>query len=232
MLISLKTDELHCFLNSQLTFHFPDINNPIKFNDKAIKSSFSESLERLEYCFSHIAVRGYHREEQVYFNHLHLDQYSQFLYFFSNSLWKNTQQDDLCSRIVLLNRCLSGCWFSYKGNFPNIFILVHPVGSVIGHLNVKFSDYLVVLQNVTINGVSDCSLNLGKGLFLAAGAQIIGGGSIGDRVSIGANTTVRLPNIDNDKIVYRDDSTGVITIKSNQKNTPMAQSYFYDDLSQ
>lgn len=103
--------------------------------------------------------------------------------FFSNSLWRLTENEELCSKLILLNRDLSGCWFSFKATLPDIFILVHPVGSVIGHRNVTFSDYLVILQNVTINGLPDSSLKLGKGLFMGAGAKIIGGGQIGNRVA-------------------------------------------------
>lgn len=160
-----------------------------------------------------------------YFNHLNMDQYSQFLYYFSNALWRRGGNEDVCSKLVLLNRELSGCWFSYKGKLPDIFILMHPVGSVIGHKNVVFSDYLVIMQNITINGTTS-ELKLGQALFIGAGAKIIGGGVIGDRVSIGANTLVRNPQIQNDYIIYQDTDTGIVTQAANKKDSCFAQKYF------
>lgn len=161
-----------------------------------------------------------------YFNHLNMDQYSQFLYYFSNAIWGRGGNEDICSKLVLLNRELSGCWISYKGKLPDIFILMHPVGSVIGHRNVAFSDYLVIMQNITINGTTS-ELKLGQALFIGAGVKIIGGGVIGDRVSIGANTLVRNPHIQDDYIVYQDTGTGIVTQKVNQKDYCFAEKYFY-----
>ena len=196
------------------------------------KRAFDEALERVEFCFSHVRVRGYsienHGVRQTFFNHLNSDQYSQFLYYFSNSLWKTGGDTDICSKLILLNRDLHGCWFSYKGTFPDIFLLYHPVGSVIGHNNVKFSDYLVILQNVTINA-SPTPLDLGKYLFLGAGAKIIGGGKIGDCVSVGANTLVKNPNIPDNFLIYQDINTGIVTQSSNKKHVCYAQEYYYAD---
>lgn len=179
MKLSLSIEDLQNYIAWQLEYRFPDRKSFLDFKEAHNKKAFMEALERMEYCFSHITVRGYNvmenGVERPFFNHLHSDQYSQFLYYFSNSLWKGEGNTDLCSKLILLNRDLNGCWFSYKGSLPDIFLLVHPVGSVIGHINVKFSDFLVIMQNVTING-SYVPLELGEYLFLGAGAKIIGGG--------------------------------------------------------
>lgn len=230
MILSLDKDELQNYLIWQIDYRFPDRKSHFDFHDHMIAKAFDEGLERTENCFNHISIRGYEKDGECYFNHLHMDQYSQFLYFFSNSLWKLTDNQELCSKLILLNRDMSGCWFSYKADFPDIFALVHPVGTVIGHVNVEFSDYLMILQNVTINSLPDTTLKLGKGLLLAAGAKIIGGGYIGDRVSIGAGTTVKNPNVPDDYIVYRDDVTGAIVQKPNNKTNCFVQDYFKDML--
>lgn len=237
MELSLSKKELQDYIARQLEFRFPDRKSCMDFKDLINVRAFDEALQRMEYCFKYITVKGYSIFDeyrggvQTFFNHLHSDQYSQFLYFFSNSLWRMGGDLDLCSKLILLNRELHGCWFSYKGNFPDIFLLVHPVGSVIGHVNVKFSDYLVILQNVTINGTKT-SLELGKYLFLGAGARIIGGGKIGDKVSIGANTLVRNPNISNDCLVYQDVKTGIITQNCNKQGTCFAErNYFRKNLN-
>ncbi len=165
--------------------------------------------------------------KQSFFNHLHSDQYAQFLYFFSNSLWKMDGNPDLCSKLILLNRDLHGCWFSYKGNLPDIFLLVHPLGSILGNKNVKYSNYLVVLQNVTINGNEE-PLELGEYLFCGTGSKIIGSGKIGNRVSIGANALIRNPNIQDDFITYQDVKTGMIMQTHNRKEICFARKYYFD----
>ena len=220
MKLSLDKEELQYYVSRQLEYRFPDKKSILNFEEPINKKSFEEALERVEYCFQHIMVRGYSVVEKgdknTFFHHLNSDQYSQFLYYFSNSLWKNGGNPDLCSKLILLNRDLSGCWFSYKAKLPDIFVLIHPVGSVLGNKNIEYSDYLVVLQNITING-SNIPLKLGKYLFMGAGSKIIGGGGIGDCVSIGVNTVVRNPNIPDNCVVYQDVCTGMITQRPNRK---------------
>lgn len=214
MRISISVEELQYFVARQLECRFPDRKSFLDFKDSLTKKAFDEGLDRAEYCYSHIKVRGYFVEDRgvqhTFFNHLNSDQYAQFLYYFSNSLWKAEGNPDLCSKLILLNRDLNGSWFSYKANLPDIFILVHPVGSVIGNRNVQYSDYLVIMQNVTING-SDIPLKLGKYLFLGSGSKIMGGGTIGNCVSVGANTLVRNPNISDNFLIYQDVKTGIVT---------------------
>lgn len=211
MELSLQKTELKEYLKRQLYLHFPDDNIEKEFQDSDIDRAMDQGLERLEYCFKHINLPSYSNEDgQTYFSHLHSDQYSQFLYYFSNSLWKISQNKTVCDKIVCLNKCLNGMFYSYKGNLPNIFFVSHPVGTVLG--NARYSDYMVVLQNVTVNtgGI------LGKGLFLSAGAKIIGDKAIGDRVSVGVNVTIYNQEIPNDRVVYND-SRGNLIIQKRKK---------------
>lgn len=113
-------------------------------------------------------LRNYRAENgEACFSHLHSDQYSQFLYFLSNSLWNLSGNTILCSKIINLNKYLNGMFYSYKCRLPEIFLFAHPVGSIIG--NASYSDGLVVFQNVTINTGDDARgvvlLNLGKVFF-------------------------------------------------------------------
>ena len=175
MVLSLEKSEFKNYLIRQTENTFPDGNTKKEFSDLKFDAAFEEALQRCEKCFSHIKVRNYQKNGNPLLNYLHLDQYSTFLYYLSNSLWKMSANKSLCDKLGLLNRSLSSCWFSYKCNLPDIFLLTHPVGSVIGNTNVTYSDFLVIMQNVTINGASDTKLDIGKGVFLGAGCKIIGG---------------------------------------------------------
>lgn len=225
MQLSLNKDELKRYVKNQLDVFFPDGHS---MEGKDIDIAFELGLERLEYCFKHLSFPAYCDDMgQTYFSHLHADQYGQFLYYFSNSLWKTSENKGICDKLMYLNRVLNNFFFSYKGKLPDIFFLGHPVGTVLG--NAVYSDFLVVLQNVTINTSADPDGNpapvLGKGLFLGAGAKIIGNKKVGDRVSVSVDTVVYDKEIPDDKIVITNDR-GEILVKDRKKEKCMAQNYF------
>lgn len=225
MILSLSTSDLKDYLGRQITHFFPD---QYVFNGADIDRAFSLSLERLENCFKYITFPTYSDEKgQTFFSHLHADQYAQFLYFFSNSLWEQSENKPICDKVIYLNRILNNFFFSYKGKLPDVFFLGHPVGAILG--NAAYSDYLVVFQNVTINtsNAEDGSAapKLGKGLFLGSGAQIIGNKPIGDRVSIGVDAVVYNKEILDDSVVIKNE-LGEVIVQTRKKETCMAQNYF------
>lgn len=225
MVLSLKKEELKGYLCSQIDTFFPD---KYRFVGQDIDQAFELALERLENCFKEITFPAYSDESgQTYFSYLHADQYAQFLYYFSNSLWSISENKPICDKIMYLNRMLNNFFFSYKGKLPDHFFLGHPIGTIIG--NAVYSDYLVIFQNVTINTSNDEYGNpapiLGKGLFLATGAKVIGNKKIGDRVSIGVDTVVYNQEIDDDKVVITS-SEGRTIVKDREKELCFAQNYF------
>ena len=102
---------------------------------------------------------------------------------------------------------------------PNIFLLNHPVGSIIG--NAIYSDGLCISQNVTINTHTDKDKNLdlylGKGVYLSPGAKIIGNAKIGDRVSIGVNAIVYNEEIQDDMVVVNENGKNIIRKRKKEK---------------
>ena len=229
MNLSLSKEELKAYLASQLDFFFPDTH---KMQGKDVDVAFSTGLDRLENCFKHLTAPAFCTDDgQTHFSHLHADQYAQFLYFFANSLWTSAQNKPLCDKVMYLNRILNNFMLSYKCKLPNIFFFGHPIGAVLG--NAVYSDYLVVFQNVTINTSSSVdgepAPRLGKGLFMGAGAKIIGNKTIGDRVSISVDTVVYNQEVSDDKVVITDKNGGII-IKDRNKDKCFAQNYFRDEI--
>ena len=221
---SMGTAELMTYIGRQMDHFFPD---QYPFIGQDIDSAFHEALDRTEFCFRHISLPAYCQNGIASFSHLHSDQYSQFLFFLSNSLWKRSANKPICDKLILLNKLLNGMFYSYKCLLPNIFLFGHPVGTIIG--NAVYSDFLVIFQNVTVNTDTDDQGNpapeLGKGLFLAAGAKIIGNKRIGDRVSIGVDALVHQTEIPDDSVVIRAND-GVVQIQPRKKHQCMAQKYF------
>lgn len=225
MELLLPKDELKSYMKAQLDTFFPDGHS---MKGKDIDIAFDLGLERLENCFKYLTFPAYCDDKgQTYFSHLHADQYAQFLYYFSNSLWSVSNNKPICDKLMYLNRTLNNFFFSYKGKLPDIFFLGHPIGTILG--NAVYDDFLVVFQNVTVNTAEDNEGNpapiLGKGLFLGAGAKIIGNKKVGDRVSISVDTVVYNQKIPDDKVVITD-ADGKTLITDRKKPTCMAQNYF------
>lgn len=222
MILSLSRDELFNYVTKQADTYFPD-NRTAEGDRRA----FDLALERLEYCFMQIKTKGYQDKGQASFYHLHMDQYSQFLYYYANSIWKLDGNKNFADKLILLNRALCGMWCSYKNNLPNIFLFMHAVGSVIG--NAFYSDYLVVLQNVTVNTMCDnngnLSLYIGKGTFLSAGASVIGNSNIGDWCTLGVGSVLRNRPLASGQLAYHDEN-GALRIKA-YDNKKIISSYFY-----
>lgn len=187
MEISLNSSELKTYIGNQLDSFFPD---KYRFKGEDVDRAFCLALERLEYCYKFIVVPAYNHNGQTFFSHLHGDQYSQFLYYLSNSLWTISENKPICDKIIQLNRLLSGMFYSYKAGLPDIFYWSHPIGTVLG--NAPYGNFFSCRQNCTVaTQVGDNQKSFGKGLYLGAGAQILTMDiEIGDRVVVGAGTTV------------------------------------------
>lgn len=110
--------------------------------------------------------------------------------------------------------------------------MAHPVGTIIG--NAVYSDFLVIFQNVTINTDQkedgSPAPELGKGLFLGAGAKIIGNKPVGDCVSIGVDAVVYNREIPDNSVVIKNEQ-GVVEVKERKKPNCMAQNYFNVDIN-
>ena len=225
MELQLKKSELKEYLGKQLDYFFPD-NYKMQGGD--IDAAFELGLERLEKCFKCITFPAYSNEQgETFFSHLHGDQYSQFLYYFSNSLWNISENKVICDKVLNLNRLLNGFFLSYKCKLPDYFFLGHPVGSIIG--NALYNDYLVIFQNVTINTAQSedggPAPTIGRGVFFGAGSKVIGNKKVGNRVSLGVDTMVYDVEIPDDSVVMKNE-IGKTIIKQRIKETCMAQNYF------
>lgn len=217
MKLSLEKHDLLTYVATQMDHFFPD-KYYLKGSD--VSSALDLALERLEYCYQHICVKAYNDGKQTYFSHLHGDQYSQFLYYFSNSLWSISENKPLCDKMVQLNRCLSGMFYSYHSGLPDIFLLSHPVGSVLG--KAKYGNYFYCAQNCTVaSQVGD--KQFGEGLFLGEGASILDTNiEIGDWVVVGAGTTVygRGIKLDSETFIWRDRTGELISGHRSKEKWP------------
>ena len=105
-----------------------------------------QAVERARFCFERIRHPAFRDDDAVYFDHLHGDQYTAFLYYASNSAHV-AGDEPLAKKLFLLNKTLSGFFCQYDTLLPPVMWLNHPLGTVIGR--GTYGNYLLVTQNVT-----------------------------------------------------------------------------------
>lgn len=152
------------------------------------------ALEWIDTCFQHVALGGYRTDGgEAQLSHLHGDQFAQFLYCLSNVAFRDFGDVVLAQKVFLLNRARHGIIVMYDTQLPEIFLFVHPVGTMIGKGN--YSDFTVFYQNVTIaNDITEIP-TVGRGVIFYPGAFLVSKGLIGEGAVLTAGTVVRYDDI-------------------------------------
>jgi serine O-acetyltransferase len=185
MRTSLSRPDLEAYILRLIGSHLPDgYNCP----NRALSSVFDSALDRVEYCFSHIHRKYYNEGTDFHFDHLNGDHMATLLYFFANSVWRDQQDVELATRLFYLNKILHALDLFYSVAMPDIFMLVHPVGTVLG--NARYQDYLVIYQNCTVGAVTTTYPSFGIGTVLYSRSSILGDCKLGDDVIMAANSMV------------------------------------------
>ncbi|MDK8183532.1 hypothetical protein [Paenibacillus sp. UMB4589-SE434] len=218
--LTLSSDDLQAYVFKQLNNYFPDNDLPRK--ELLFEKALGQALERTEYCFKHIAIKSFHHEGTTFFSHLHSDQYTLFLWFLSNSVWKEYEDTQLASKIFYLNKTLNGVVCMYDADMPNIFLVVHGGGVVLG--KASYSDFFVCYQGCTVGAINGVYPKLGTGVALAPHSMIVGDCIVGDHVTIGNQALLRNKHLSSGSLYYRHADTGQHEI--GQTTQPWAQSFF------
>ncbi len=180
---SLSADGLAALAARQANNLFPD---EYSLQAADLSPAVRGALERLEHCFSHIASKYFFDGDGVVFDHLHGDQYAMWLYLLSNELHALNGPRDACKKLFLLNKALHGCDLFYEVELPRIFLLVHPLGTVLGR--GRYDDYLLVYQRCGIGSNHDIYPSLGKHVTLRPGSAVLGDSSVGENCTIAAES--------------------------------------------
>lgn len=183
MKTSLTISGLLDYSIDQLRLFFPD-KKAIQKN--ILRKYLTLSLERAEYCFSKINDKYFCNEEDVIFNHLHSNQYSMFLYFFSNTIFKKGYDISVSTKLFLLNKCLHGIDAFYEVELPEIFMFIHPIGTVLG--GGKYANYFLVYQHCGIGSNHDVYPVLKEYVTLRPGSSVLGNCVVEENCTIAANS--------------------------------------------
>jgi serine O-acetyltransferase len=217
---SLNSYELQQYVVQQLNNFYPD--NRLLHKEKRFESTINRALERTEYCFQHVSLPTYHRDKRTYFSHLHADQYTVFLWFLSNEIWRGFEDEEISSKIFGLNKILNGFHCMYNAELPDIFLVLHGNGIVLGR--ATYGNYLVCFQGTTVGAVDGHYPTLGSGVTMAPNSSIIGKCNVGNLVTVGNHALLRNRDVTDQSLYYRDIDSGKHSIKFSE--TPWAQSYY------
>lgn len=196
MILSIQKQDFIEYIVNQINFFFPDNNKILK---KDINDVFDLTIDRLSFCFKHIKNKYFFDGTNSLFNHLNSDHYCMFLYFLANNAYMQGQTN-LAEKAFYLNKALHGLDLFYKIKMPDIFMLVHPVGTVLG--NAQYSNYFIAYQNCTVGSVNDGEYPIfGENTILYSKSSVIGNCKIGNNVVFGANSFIVNTDVPDNKIV-------------------------------
>ncbi|MDT8375579.1 MAG: hypothetical protein RQ867_02445 [Mariprofundaceae bacterium] len=180
-----------------------------------LKRAVAIALQRSECCFSETRVRSkyYVRDGEIYFNPFHSGQYAIFLYFLSNTIYREVSgSSTLSDRVYYLNKVLNGLDLFYEIEMPDAFFLDHPVGAVLGR--AKYGEGFSFSQGCTVGNNKGIYPSIGRDVRMMSGSKIVGDCEIGDHVIIAANTYIKDANIPSCSIVFGSSPDLVIKQKS------------------
>lgn len=175
---------------------------PLEYNENIIESSdILSALERFQFCLAHISTK-YYTQTLDKNDFYHSDKYAVFLYYLANTLYENNKID-CATQVYCLNKALHGIDIFYEVKLPKIFMLTHPVGSVLGR--AKYGDYFCAYHNCGIGATQKDSITyyptFGKGILMYTGSRVLGKCHVGENVIFGANAFIIDTDIPSNSVV-------------------------------
>jgi serine O-acetyltransferase len=167
----MDQDGLIQFISTQIANFFPDGRNAD--NAQSIRRHLPATIARV----APIARQAVHWNP-IALDPLSSSQYCQFLYLLAHTIWKETGDEGLPTKLFLLNKALHGIDLFFKVEMPPIFIIGHAVGIVLGR--ATYGNYFVAFQNSTVGRVGDEIPVIGECVVMFPNSAIVGRSRVGD----------------------------------------------------
>lgn len=171
-----------------------------KEEELLIKVKMGGVLSRCEYNFERTPNKYYSQNGNTFFNPLQSAQYTIFLYYFSNTIIKETGNRSLADKLYYLNKIMNGCDLYHEVELPRFFKLDHPVGSVMGR--AQYGEGFSFGQCCTVGNNKGIYPVIEENVRMCAFSSIIGNSRIGNNVTLGAGTLIKDENIPSDCLVF------------------------------
>lgn len=197
MVEHMKAKFLCDYLKRQLEHTFPDGE---AFSLTEFEKSIESSWEMIDNSFSGLSSKYYNGSAEDIFNYLNGDHYSMFLYLVSRNFYL-LGNEKVASKVFLLNKMLHGIDVFYKVKMPDVFLFVHPLGTVLG--NADYGENFCVYQGCTVGSkVGEYKYpSFGKNTILYSNSSVIGNCKIGDNTIFAADSSLISKNLDHGKMI-------------------------------
>lgn len=192
-LLHSSRESLLNYVSTQLERFFPDDDIDMK---EILHAHLDNALNRLENCIN--AVKMWHPGE---FDYLHSSQYTIFLYFLANTIWRKEGNQRTCVKLFLLNKSLNGIDCFYEIEMPDIFFIGHSVGIVLA--KATYGNYLVLYQNSTVGKNYGIAPVLGNEVIMYPNTAIIGDSHVHDGSVISQGVSVINRETPGDCLVFQ-----------------------------
>ncbi|MEG0725234.1 MAG: transferase [Mucinivorans sp.] len=205
ILEQLKRQLNSLFLNSEHDFDVLDTH-------------YEATLERTERCFAQTPNKYYQKDGQPFFSPYISTQYTIFLYYFANTIYKSApSESEVCDKLYYLNKSLNSVDIYYAVALPDFFMCEHPVGSVMGR--GKYGDGFAFFQHCTVGGnINEEYPIIGNNVTMFVNSKIIGHSHIGNNVFVGADSCVKDADVPDNSIVFGSSPHLIFKTKSNNKS--------------
>jgi serine O-acetyltransferase len=192
---SLDRAALSGYLERLIDHYIPD-GRALPYS---LEPHVAEGLARLELCFAGIHRKYYTLDGRGGFDHLNGDHLAAFLYLVANSAWKATGDIEAPTKLFGLNKAMHGLDLYFSVSLPEVFLLVHPVGTVIG--NATYGNYFAIYQNCTTGADGGIYPTFGEGTIMYSRTSVLGNSTIGDDVVFAANSFVVNADVPSNSLV-------------------------------
>ncbi|MCY1287859.1 hypothetical protein D9M68_204700 [compost metagenome] len=188
------------YVCTQLGTFFPDGQD----SRAAIDRYLDDGLARTERCINGVRVW-----RQGAFDYLHSTQYTIFLYYLANSMWRDGGDIRVCTKLFYLNKTLNGIDLFYEIAMPEVFFIGHSVGIVLA--KATYGEFLVLYQNSTVGKNHGVAPEIGEGVILYPNTAVIGRCNIAARSYISQGVSVINADTPGNCYVYQGEGGGLVT---------------------
>lgn len=173
------------------------------FDWDVIESGVEEAFKRVERNLQQTNIQRFKKNDDSVFSVYNTIQWSIFLYYLSNTLWKMEFQNE-ASIIYYLNKVMHSVDWYYEIELPIHFMAEHPLGSVLGR--AQYGDCFMIYQGVTVGGNRKGAIieypKLGDNVLLYTNSTILGDTVIGNNVVVSAGTILLNERVPDNCIVF------------------------------
>jgi len=214
-LLHLNGTSLGTYVRSQMGHLFPIGEHP---ELGLIDTHMASALERLDQCISQVRMWT-----PGQFDVLHSSQYCIFLYYLSNTIWRNEQARTVCTQLFLLNKALNAIDCFYEIELPEVFFIGHSVGIVLA--KATYGNHLVLYQNSTVGKNHGQAPVIGEGVILYPNTAVIGNSHVAERSVISQGVSVINQSTQANSLVFQG-SAGSLVFKPSER--PILADFFRD----